>query len=49
MIILSQIQKTDISDIFTFVGCMTMLTILVVLIGLLEYNHRKGDDLDDLY
>lgn len=49
MIILLQIQKTNIMDVFSFVGCMFILTILVALIGLLEYAHTKGDDQDDLY
>lgn len=47
MIILLQIQKISGSDILTFIGFILLLTILVGLVGLLEYKLKGDDDEDD--
>lgn len=49
MIILLQIQKINSSDILTFIGFVLLLTILICLVGLLEYKLKGEDDEDDDY
>jgi hypothetical protein len=46
MIILLQLQKIELSDIYTFIGCMVLLTILVSLIGVLEHKLKDEDEND---
>lgn len=49
MIILLQLQKIELSDIYTFIGCMVLLTILVSLIGVLEHKLKDEDEDENDY